>query len=597
MLEIESLTMQNFLSVGNVTQSISFKNPEMFLVLGENLDLGGADNRNGVGKTAIINALSFALYGKPLVKIKLDNLVNKTNGKNMLVSIEFIKDGKRYKIVRGRKPAKFQFLVVEDEDQVVEVVESDETLGENRLTQEDVEKVLGIGHEMFKHIVALNTYTEPFLSLPVAGQREIIEQLLGITQLSERAESLKELIKTSKDAISQEEFRISAIKEANKRIETNIEDQKRKSEDWVTRHEERMMSLTLQINKLTKLNIDDELAKHNKVKEINDIQTEYASIEKDKKLLVAEKQNVERKISKLSSQLHKVEGGECHTCGQSLDSEIHADLEKTITKEVEALNKELFAVIAGIEEFTSVLDGIVIPPTPETFYSSIDDVYNHKSKIESLESALLREAEEENPHTDSIETLIQTGLQEIDYTVLNETTELKKHQDFLLKLLTNKDSFVRKTIISQNLAFLNHKLAEYLNALGLPHSVTFMPDLAVEILDHGRDLDFDNLSRGERTRLILSLSWAFRDVYENLGSPINLLFIDELADNGLDINGVNSALRILKNMTRERNRCIHLISHRDELMGRVDNVVRVIKENGFTTLDSNAVGVDRSGVL
>jgi DNA repair exonuclease SbcCD ATPase subunit len=108
-------------------------------------------------------------------------------------------------------------------------------------------------------------------------------------------------------------------------------------------------------------------------------------------------------------------------------------------------------------------------------------------------------------------------------------------------------------------------------------------DLTVEITELGRDLDFDNLSRGERNRLILSLSWAFRDVYESLYKPINLLFIDEMIDSGMDTSGVENALSILKKMSRERNKCIFLVSHKDELVGRVNNVLTVTKENGFTT--------------
>jgi DNA repair exonuclease SbcCD ATPase subunit len=149
--------------------------------------------------------------------------------------------------------------------------------------------------------------------------------------------------------------------------------------------------------------------------------------------------------------------------------------------------------------------------------------------------------------------------------------------------LTNKDSFIRKKIIDQNLNYLNKRLDYYIGKMGLPHQVKFLNDLNVEITQLGQDLDFDNLSRGERNRLILSLSWAFRDVWENLYQHINLLFIDELIDAGMDSAGVEAGLAVLKKMARERNKNIYLISHKDELIGRVNNVLRVIKENGFTS--------------
>ena len=145
------------------------------------------------------------------------------------------------------------------------------------------------------------------------------------------------------------------------------------------------------------------------------------------------------------------------------------------------------------------------------------------------------------------------------------------------------DYFFRKRIIEQNLQYLNSRLAYYLTKLGLPHEVQFQPDLTVEITELGRDLDFDNLSRGERNRLILSMSWAFRDVWESLYQNVNLLFIDELIDSGMDSAGVENSLSVIKKMGRERRKNIFLISHKDELIGRVNYVMKVIKENGFTS--------------
>ena len=121
----------------------------------------------------------------------------------------------------------------------------------------------------------------------------------------------------------------------------------------------------------------------------------------------------------------------------------------------------------------------------------------------------------------------------------------------------------------------------------MPHTVIFQNDLSVEIQLLGLDLDFDNLSRGERNRLILSLSWAFRDVWESLYQGINILFLDELIDSGMDSSGVESSLAILKKMSRERKKSIFLISHKEELLGRVNCVLRVIKENGFTSFNND----------
>ena len=224
-----------------------------------------------------------------------------------------------------------------------------------------------------------------------------------------------------------------------------------------------------------------------------------------------------------------------------------------------------------------------LPETPITFYSSMEDALQHMHNVTTLKEQIEEKIKEENPYTEQAEGLKETGMEEISYDLMNDLTYLKEHQEFLYKLLTNKDSFIRKKIIDQNLTFLNNRLTHYLDQLGLPHLVTFKNDLSVEITQLGQDLDFDNLSRGERNRLILGMSFAFRDVWENLYQNINLLFLDELIDSGMDSAGVESSLAILKKMSRERGKNIFLISHKDELVGRVNNVLKVIKENGFTS--------------
>jgi len=219
---------------------------------------------------------------------------------------------------------------------------------------------------------------------------------------------------------------------------------------------------------------------------------------------------------------------------------------------------------------------------PKTFYPTLEEALNHKHTLDNLNEKLTTRALETNPYTEQIDSMRTDTLQEIDYEVMNEATRKLDHEQFLLKLLTDKDSFVRKQIISQNLAFLNQKLTYYINATGLRHIIEFKDDLTVEITDLGKDFDFDNLSRGEKNRVILSTSWAFRDVWENLYNPINLLFVDEVIDSGMDDAGVENSLKVLKTMTREQNKSVWLISHKNELISRVNNVMRVVKENGFT---------------
>jgi DNA repair exonuclease SbcCD ATPase subunit len=228
---------------------------------------------------------------------------------------------------------------------------------------------------------------------------------------------------------------------------------------------------------------------------------------------------------------------------------------------------------------------------PKTYYDTEQEAIEHKSRVGSLLEQLEKKAEEVDPYADQITDMKKSALQEIKFDTINNLSKNHDHLKFLIDLLTSKDSFVRKKIIDQNLSYLNNRLTHYLDKIGLPHQVVFKNDLSVEITELGRDLDFHNLSRGEMNRVILALSWAFRDVWENLYSPINVMFIDELLDNGTDGAGVENSLSVLKDMNRTRNKSIWLISHKDDLISRVNSVLKVVKENGFTTFDTSSEDV------
>ena len=676
------------MSVGNATQGIDFDRRDLTLVLGENLDLGGDGSRNGTGKTTIINALSYALYGNALSNIRKDNLVNKTNGKNMLVSLDFSVNGQEYRIERGRKPNVLRFYI-NNEDK-----SSDDAQGDSRETQEAIERIMGMSHDMFKHVLALNTYTEPFLSLRANDQRTIIEQLLGITLLSERADRIKELNKQTKDAITQEEFRIRAEQEANKRIQEQIESLRRRQVLWQTKHDSDVADLVAKYTDLVKVDIKLELQAHKDLavwSEQKKQQETYNSLvarstawkqkqqaewqaagrayldknrisidielsawsqlaaynqqAKDitelQKLIdrcVQDEQKEVKLVEKLKAEIEELKDHKCYACGQDFHDANHETVlsakEKALqeaalqalatntqwiehtdallklgelgTKPTTHYKTEAEAIrhaseLAGLKQAMDAKEAELDPfaeqlaelepvepgPQPVTHYDTESEAIKHSSQVDSLLQQIATRDAEIDPYTEQIDEMTKQALQTVSYDHLNELTRVQDHQDFLLKLLTSKDSFVRKKIIDQNLSYLNNRLTHYLDRIGLPHTVKFQNDLSVSIEELGRELDFDNLSRGERNRLILSMSWAFRDVWESLYHPINLLFIDELIDNGLDTQGVENALALLKKMSRERNKSIWLVSHREELAGRVENILKVVKENGFTNYNTD----------
>jgi len=587
MIKIANVTLKNFLSIGNQTQAVDLDRKILTLILGENLDLGGDDtgSRNGTGKTTMINAVSYALYGQALTNIKKDNLINKINSKNMLVTLEFEKDGTTYRIERGRRPSILK-LYVNGEEEVDN--SNDESQGDSRQTQEHIEKILGLSHTMFKHIVALNTYTEPFLSMSAYEQRNVIEQLLGITKLSEKAESLKNLIKTTKDLITEESIKIEAIKKSNKTIEDSIANLEMKQKLWSRKRNEDIEALNETIKELQSVDIDAEIQIHKDLEEYLKKQQNIKTIEREISNLTTNITETDRALKRLNDQLDLTRDHKCHACGQDLHDQAHEDQLSNITREISQKETKKAELDSQLTSSQSKLAEIgSLGQKPKTWYDSLSDALNHRN---SLDNALKKKGEKETEtdhYAEQIAELKSTAIQEVSFEQINELEKLREHQEFLLKLLTSKDSFVRKRIIDQNLLYLNNRLAYYISQIGLPHTVVFQNDLTVEITLLGQELDFDNLSRGERNRLILSLSWAFRDVWESLYQSINILFLDELIDSGMDSSGVESSLAILKKMSRERHKCIFLISHKDELVGRVNTVLRVIKENGFTSYNND----------
>ena len=386
MFKIKTLSVKNFMSVGNATQAVSFDRKDLTLVLGQNLDLGGDDTgaRNGTGKTTIINALSYALYGNALTNIKKDNLINKTNGKNMLVTIAFEKDGIDYKIERGRKPNTMAFYIGDQEQEI-----TDESQGDSRETQAEIERMLGMSHDMFKHIVALNTYTEPFLSLKANEQRTIIEQLLGITMLSEKADALKEQLKATKDAITQEEYRIKAVNDANGRIQEQIDATRRRQTLWNTKRSEEISAFQQAIAAIGDLDIDRELLHHDALYARNELVRCIREVNQHKAACIATQTSLIKNLDKLKKEIEKLEQHECYACGQA----IHDNKHESILEEKRAASKELSLQYISnegqLQEHIDRLTELGEPaPPPSVFYDTKEDAINHKNTLANLRQQL-----------------------------------------------------------------------------------------------------------------------------------------------------------------------------------------------------------------
>lgn len=579
MFKIKSVSIKNFLSIGNNTQSVILDQPELVLVLGENLDLGSDSqgNRNGVGKSSLTHAISYAFTGQALTDIKKENLINKTNGKNMLVTVEFEINDTQYRIERGRKPNVLKLFI--NGKETANTTEEDNSQGDSRETQNYINGILGMNHDMFSNIVCLNTNTTPFLYMKANDQRQLIEQLLGITLLSEKSEKLREQMRSTRDLLNQEEQRIIATQEANKRIQKQIESLKLKQAAWDTKYLQDCETHALEIQKLQAIDIEQELLLHTQWQTWEQANSEF----QQKSTALKNKQQLFDKASKtqtkLETEIESLKNNVCYACGQEVHD--HQQVLEQKVAQLDEIKLELIELQNQVNELHATLNA-PIKPTAKPHYASQTQAVEHRFNLERIQQLFNNRIIEGNPYSDQITELSQQALQTVDFTTINELKRVQEHEEFLLKLLTNKDSFIRKKIIDQNLSYLNNRLRYYLNKMGLPHQVQFENDLSVTISELGREMSYGNLSRGESNRVNLSLSWSFRDVWETLYHKINLMFIDETIDSGMDSAGVENALSILKHMNRERSRSVWLISHKDELTSRVGSVLKVVKEGGFT---------------
>ena len=251
---------------------------------------------------------------------------------------------------------------------------TDEAQGDSRETQAEIERMLGMSHEMFKHVVALNTYTEPFLSLKANDQRAIIEQLLGITMLSEKADALKELAKATKDEITQEEYRIKAVGDANKRVEEQIEGLKRRQSMWISKHDQDLDSLLAAFEELDKLDIESELLAHKALSEYNEKSKKINELNSWIRRCELDEKREQKLIDTLKTEIASLENHTCHSCGQVFHD--HKQ-EKLLEEKRKALQEAALQALATNTQWIEHNDALKalgeLGAPPKVFYDNESD--------------------------------------------------------------------------------------------------------------------------------------------------------------------------------------------------------------------------------
>jgi DNA repair exonuclease SbcCD ATPase subunit len=559
------------MSYGATWTEVEFKNGIATYVIGENHD---NNTHNGCGKTAILNCITYAIYNKPFKNINLTRLINATNNvKSTLMEVEyyFKKGEDQYLIHRTRGESTGATLYKNGIDISPDSINEIDKM---------VEDLYGFSYELFTKIIVFAGSSTPFLELPVSQQRAQIEELFNISILSEKAVKLKKLIATTESDIKVEEALLKEKENSNKLQQKQINDLEQKVLLWES----------INKNEITKLS--------NRLLEVQDIdfEKEQALLEVQKELQtkILKQKNEEAATLKILNEYsknhikfqkeidHLIED-KCPYCLQGMAD---APQKLLLLEDEQKSEYQDFLLIQHdyIEkiDLRKLDDASLLEVSKEIKYSNLplllatkNDFNNLEIKLEELKIAV-------NPHFDTYETLISGSISELNYNRLDKLKSRHEHQKFLLKLLTDKNSFIRKKIIARTIPFLNLQMNKYSTRLGLPHLINFDDDMSCTVSEFGRELDFGNLSGGEVKRLNLGMSLAFRDVLSRLHSHINLLFVDEI-DASLCFSGVDNVISLLKEKTVEDELSTFIIMHRD-VKDKFENHLIIHKKLGFSEI-------------
>jgi DNA repair exonuclease SbcCD ATPase subunit len=563
------------MSIGNAECVVDLDGQGTVTITGENLDAGGS---NGAGKTTIINALCYALYNKAFDAITLQRLINSTNAirnTSMEVRLTFEKGGCEYEVIRSRG-AEYKIEILKDGEDITPgkgAVECDALLVE----------IIGISYELFTKTIIFSGNSPAFLQLPLFQQRNQIEELFNITMLSEKATKLKEKIRQTEQDISVQEAICKQQEGAHELHQKHIREASERVDRWEKNREREIAQLEEMLQLLGTVDFESEKLLHaerTKLKEEGAyLATKLAPLRKDR-------QQLEREVEKLMAEHEHLIDAKCPYCTQTFPD---APAKLTVVDtEIDSCGAKLLTVVESITELAQKSDDV--KSTLQEIESAIqfqnfdqlliarDNAQASRKKIEELKCAV-------NPHIEARDKLLSEQIAKVDYLKVDELRRKLDHQQFLLKLLTDKNSFLRRRIINKSIPFLNSRLNFFTSSLGLPHIVKFDADMSCTVSEFGRELDFGNLSAGEKKRVNTSMSLAFRDVLHHLHARTNLLMIDEL-DGALDQPGIDAIVRILKEKSRDENLSVFVISHHPSIAGRLDKNLRVIKENGFTSIEA-----------
>lgn len=569
MILFKKLRYQNLLSTGNQFTELVFTKSKSTLVVGQ----------NGAGKSTFIEALTFALYGKPFRNINKPQLLNSITQKNLLVELEFSIGKKEYMIRRGIKPNVFEIMV------------NGEMLNQNadaREYQEHLEKnILKLNFKSFSQIVVLGSANYvPFMQLPASERRKVVEDLLDIQIFSVMNSILKDKIANNRTAVTEIDYSINLCEQKIEMHTKHIDTLKANNDDLIVQKQQKIKEHQ---EGLDSLSVDTDLLLE-KVEILNEEVCDETRVLGRKTKLVQMESTIEDKIRKLKKEVAFYHDHDnCPTCKQGIDHEFKTE---TISKR-EAKSGELTEALTKLEtEITTTESRIEEINKLNEQISSLNAKISENNQQVKFYNRYIKDLREEITTLEEQSSKIDTDSED---TVKYEE-ELNKHNARKQELIKEKsvldiagqllkDTGIKTKIIRQYVPVMNKLINKYLSALDF--FVDFQLDESFNETIKSRfrdDFSYASFSEGEKMRIDLALMFTWRAIAKLRNSAsTNLLIMDEVFDSSLDATGTEEFLKILESLTSDSNTFI--ISHKgDSLFDHFESVLRFEKHANFSRI-------------